>query len=226
MPGCNRYLWLSRPLLPGMAAYNGRDDFQARPADDMARGAANNSLRLAFKNHVGTHFDFPRHFFADGKSVDDYAAADFIFSRPALVDIPLEQGRYINDEDLKAARPPEGADLLLIRTGYGAFYGQDKYWNDNPGLDSTAAAWLKRHHPSIRCLGMDFLSVNAHRNKEPGRAGHRAFLSPPEILLIEDMDLSPLNGAGPGLSSVVAAPLRIGRADGAPCTVIGQVDFS
>lgn len=114
-----RLVYLSRTLRPGMPTYNGRDTLRLKPESDMRRGDTTNSLEVTFGNHTGTHFDFPRHFWVNGKTLNDYPADFFFFKSPCLIDIPVESGRLITAADLAAAPIHSEADILLIRTGYG-----------------------------------------------------------------------------------------------------------
>lgn len=214
-------VFLSRPLRVGMPLYGGRDSFRMEKDGDLSRGDTANSLKISFSNHAGTHFDFPRHVQADGKTLDDYPAEDFIFTRPAALNIKLSKSRYITAEDLRAANPPPGADLILIKTD--TPYNGEEYWRENPGLGPTAAEFLKNLSPPPRCVGLDFISVNSWPNRDPGRIAHRILLAEPAILILEDLDLSPLNQPGARLLKVTAAPLRLARADGTPAVVLGEI---
>jgi kynurenine formamidase len=172
-------------------------------------------------NHAGTHLDFPAHVRPQGRTLDDYPADYFVFLRPALLEIPLSAGRYLTAADLSLARPAPGADLILIRTGFP--YGGDEYWRDNPGLDPTAAEFLKNLPAPPRAVGLDFISVNRWPDRDPGRVAHKILLAEPEILILEDLDLSPLSGPGGVLRRVTAAPLRVAGADGVPAAVLGEL---
>jgi kynurenine formamidase len=66
---------------------------------------------------------------------------------------------------------------------------------------------------------MDLISVSSYSNRSEGRKAHHAFLNPAEgepVLLIEDMKLDVFDL----IFKVIVAPLRIEKADGAPCTVM------
>lgn len=80
---------------------------------------------------------------------------------------------------------------------------------------------MKKSYPASRCLGLDFISLNAHKDKEPGRLAHKILLSPPEMLILEDLDLSMITA--PTLS-IWAFPLLVAVDDGAPTTVLAAVD--
>jgi len=208
-----------------MPLYGGRtENFQMAQQGDLNRGDSANSLRLSLSNHVGTHLDCPAHVHQGGRTLDDYPAEFFVFNRPALLEIPLSVGRYITADDLALNRPAHGADLILIRTGFP--YGVADYWRDNPGLDPSAAEFLKNLTPPPRAIGIDFISVNRWPDRNPGRAAHKILLAEPEILIIEDMDLSPLVGLYGRLKRVIVAPMRVAGADGAPVTVLGELTES
>jgi kynurenine formamidase len=209
-------------LRPGLPLYGGRNEgFQLTVTGDLSRGDSAASLRLTLANHVGTHIDFPAHVHLGGRTLDDYPAEFFIFHRPVLLEVPLSAGRHLTAADLNLSRPEPGADIILIRTGFP--YGGEDYWRDNPGLDQTAAEFLKNLSPPLRAVGLDFISVNRWPDREPGRAAHKILLAEPEILIIEDMELGPLAGRGRRLRRVTAAPLRVAGADGAPAVVLGEL---
>lgn len=70
---------------------------------------------------------------------------------------------------------------------------------------------------------MDFISINAYKYKAEGRQAHRRLLSSPEIIIIEDLDLAPLEASGAMPHSIIAVPLLVDRADGTPCTVFAEI---
>jgi len=198
----NKFVFLSHLLNENTPCYNGE------------------RFVLHKNNHTGTHIDFPSHFVKNGKTANDYGAEDFVFDNPFVCNINIESGGYIKSADLEKFDIPENTDLLIIKTGYGKYYYEEKYWNDNPGLDESVAKFLKSKFPKIRAIGMDFISVNAYQNKEIGRKAHLTFLEEPEILLIEDMFLPNEDLI---FKRIIAAPMLIDSADGVPCCVIGEV---
>ena len=110
-------------------------------------------------------------------------------------------------------------DLLLIKTGYSAYRGTNRYTLTPPGLSADLAPFLRMNLPKLRCIGMDLISISSYNNREEGRRAHHAFLNPFEgdpILLIEDMKLD-TNGP---FEKIIVAPILIDDADGAPCTVL------
>ena len=182
---------------------------------------------MSFSTHLGTHMDAPFHFSLAGKTVDAYGPEELIFSRVCLLEVKkTKPAQVIEYNDLCEKNIPRGAQLLLIKTCFQKFRKSPPYATHNPGLSHTVAEGLRKDYPSIRAVGMDFISVSSFQNRERGREAHRAFLCPKKkarpILLIEDMDLSRISSRN-RISQVMVMPLRVQGADGSPCTVAGYV---
>jgi kynurenine formamidase len=215
----DEFVFLSRTIDNSLICYNGTHDIEISPASKINNGDGTNNLFLKMKNHCGTHIDFPSHFIKTGKTIDDYNADYFIFKHPFVLDIPMTEGIYITAELIVALTIPPNSDLIIIRTGYGKYYSDDKYWNNNPGIDVSVVNYLKSNFPHLRAVGMDFISINAYCDKVPGRYAHKAFLTEPAILIIEDMLLPD----AVQFLQVITAPLRIVHADGTPCSILAEV---
>ena len=191
---------------------------------EMIKGDSCNTTNLAFPNHSGTHIDLPYHFNPDGKTLNDYPATYWQFDVVQLIDLSgkVDDGQIIGPELFTDLENFE-TELLLIKTGYGAYRGTDRYTITPPGLSADLAPFLRNNFPKLRCIGMDLISVSSYSNREEGRKAHHAFLNPEEgepILLIEDMKLD-IDGP---IDKVIVAPLLIDKADGSPCTVIAYSD--
>lgn len=186
-------------------------------------GDSCNTMNLNFPNHSGTHIDFPYHFNSDGKTLNHYPATYWLFNNVKIIDLSgkVDDCQIIGPEyfaDLNNLL----VDLLIIKTGYGAYRGTDRYTLTPPGLSAKLAPFLRKNFPRLRCIGMDLISISSYSNREEGRKAHHAFLNPEEgepILLIEDMKLD-VKGA---ISKVIVAPLRIEHADGVPVTVFAEI---
>jgi len=213
-------IFLSYSLSQDTPLYGNGKGIYFAPDKEMIKGDSCNTTNLAFPNHSGTHIDLPYHFNPDGKTLSDYPATYWQFDVVQLIDLSgkVDDGQIIGPELFTDLENFE-TELLLIKTGYGAYRGTDRYTITPPGLSADLAPFLRTNFPKLRCIGMDLISVSSYRNREEGRKAHHAFLNPDEsepILLIEDMKLNvdvPFN-------TVIVAPLLIDNADGAPCTVL------
>lgn len=173
-------------------------------------GHTSNNSHLSFPNHINTHIDFPRHFSNEGKTINDYDPAFWIFQSVGFVKGPIESlPELINGL-------PETIELLIIKTGFGALRGKPEYWAQQPVISADYAALLKKKFPALRVFGFDCLSLTSQLNKLEGKKAHIEFLLEHDILVVEDMNLSELNETP---ANVIIAPLLVNNADGALCTI-------
>lgn len=213
---------LSHRLSINTPAYGGGESLQIKPITEISKGDTANTVRLIFSNHIGTHIDFPSHFFPNGKNSSDYSIDEFVFHAPVLVDIPYIDGLLIKPEHV--GKLQDNNDLLLIRTDSELFRHEMKYWQHNPGLSEELSFWLRKEYPNLRAIGIDCISITSRDHREEGRKSHHAFLNPDglndPILLIEDMSLV---NAKENLLTVIVAPLFIEGICGIPCSVFGFI---
>lgn len=216
-----RYIFLSHTLSKTTPLYGGCGGITIEPQKSIDRGDSSNTTSLAFPAHCGTHVDSPLHFIKEGKSLDTYKAGDWIFTKPLIADIPRSGPELIGRKDFEGKNFPEDADILLIRTGFENFRGQEHYWRNGPGLTPDLAEYLAGRFSSIRAIGVDFISISSLHHRDMGRQAHCEFLGR-NILIIEDMSLKELRSPEE-LIRIIVLPLRIAGGDGAPVTIIGKV---
>jgi arylformamidase len=216
-------VWLSHPLAADSPAYGDGERMQIENITQISAGATANTSRFILPNHLGTHVDAPRHFFENGSTLTEYSPEFWVFVNPLMIDVQCDDGYLISTQDVDEKLTVE-TDLLLIRTGFEKFRKSTRYWKSNPGLDPKLGTWLRSNFPTVRAVGMDFISVTSLEHKDEGRAAHRTLLDPngpgAPVLAIEDMSLSKVDAR---LETVIIAPLRVLGADGGQCTVIGFV---
>ena len=191
------------------------------PVKSIQGGDSANVFRMTLENHWGTHVDAPYHFFDDGRKIIDYPPEFWVFKSPQVIQVDLKPSEVLICGDWLNTITP-GADILLFQSGWGNRRGEKIYSVENPGIHPDVGLYLRKNLPSIRAIGIDWISISPYQNRELGREAHRAFLDQKgknnPVLLIEDKDLS---GDLKGLTEVWASPLRVERVDSAPCTVIG-----
>ena len=216
-------IYLSHILSLDTPTYgDGEGGLQIQRVRSLLREESCNASHWSFSNHLGTHIDAPHHFFQTGKTITDYPADFWEFKRVQVIDLPIEQGRWIIWKDLQG-QLKDSTELLLIKTGFGNRRDKQEYWENNPGLHAELGLQLRENYPNIKVIGFDFLSVSRWQDRSGGREAHQAFLNPDgpghPILLIEDMDLRAVHQKS-DLSSVIVLPLRVEGTGGAPVTVI------
>ncbi|VVB88577.1 Kynurenine formamidase [uncultured archaeon] len=218
-----KYIYLSHYLEDEIPTYgNNRVSLNITPIKSISKGDSANVYQFTMENHWGTHIDAPAHFFFNAPSICDFQAEHWIFKKSQVIEIPPEEGKFIDVDILQRHKINTDTDLLLIKTGFQRWRGKEKYSIDNPGIKSDAALWLRKNYPSLRAIGFDFVSLSSYTDRDEGRKSHCAFLDPDgngnPILIIEDMNLQ---ASLEKLKDVWVFPLLIKGIDSAPCTVIG-----
>lgn len=179
----------------------------------------NNEIKVELAGHCGTHIDFPFHVNDKGKNINDYDAEYFISYKSYLVEVSTEEN-YISFEDLKNV--PSDVEFLIIKTNRFEVRTDANYAINNIGIGDETAKFIRSHFNSLRIIGIDSISINAYKDKEPGRKAHKVFLSQePEILIIEDMKLDQAHEGW--ISKITVAPLLLEKADGTPVTIIAEM---
>jgi len=219
-----RLVYLSHFLGPDTPFYGGEETFQVESLRSIAEGDSCNAGKWSFPNHAGTHVDLPRHFVANGKSLDDYPADFWVFEKIGVIDIfNIQPSFVVGPELLDKISVAQDVELLLLKTGFGKLRNTPVYWQKNPVVLPELADYLRVRFPFLRALGFDTISISSWTDRPTGRDAHRAFLEGEHpILLIEDMDLEPLDAKTLPLRATIA-PLLVSGADASPCTVIAEV---
>lgn len=184
-----------------------------------------NVFRVTLVTHAGTHLDAPNHVIEDGYRISDFDISDFVFDRPVIVDLAMQDRELFRPGHFEPhAGAIAGGDLLLIRTGSGSFRDRERrrYCDDNPGFSADAARYLRETFPQLRAVGLDTISLAALSALEEGMEAHRVLLGGPQrkFFIFEDLRLP--DGLG-GLSQVIALPLIVEGTDSGPCTVMGVI---
>lgn len=220
------YVLMSHPLTLDGPNWPGAPGIALRPVHRIDRGDVANTHVIEVYSHFGTHVDGPYHVNPEGARLSDLALEDFIYERPAVLDLDLDDGQLVREEDIDAARVDHSADLLIIRSGFERFRGdRDRYQTRGPGVSAAAARRVRDSFPGLRGLALDWLSLGAFDHAADSLEAHRELLGRPRgdraILVYEDVRVSGLAGTRP--ARVLALPLFIEGLDGCPCTIVAEI---
>ncbi|MEW6407128.1 MAG: cyclase family protein [Patescibacteria group bacterium] len=217
-----KYKFLSHKIEKYMPSYGKIDRVWTRRTKSIQKGDSCNTFEIRIPNHIGTHVDAPAHFFESALKISDFSARECIFNDPYILNCSLKNNELLDIRHLKNI-PKKKIDILLFKTNFQKFRGQDVYFLNNPGISYEVPLWLKKNFPSIKAIGIDFVSISCFKRRKTlqGVYAHRAFLNPKSsrsILIIEDMDLS---GKLQNLKQVIISPFRFTEIDSSFCTIIG-----
>ncbi|MDA0567342.1 cyclase family protein [Streptomonospora sp. S1-112] len=212
-----RVVDLSRSIGPDTQPYPGDDPPVLEEAAVLAEHGYT-STRVHMGSHNGTHADAPFHFLADGPRLEELPLELFVC--PAVVvDVTGRPDRSpITAADLApwAARLGPGT-AVLVRTGWAAHYGTDRYF-DHPYLDGSAARLLTG--AGVRTVGLDAPSPDPTPrpgDPEPDWAAHLAVLGAGGTVVENLCRLEEVNFADP---LFCALPIRLASGDGAPVRAV------
>jgi len=199
---------ISRPIAGGALVFPGDPPVGLRRQAPTASAPYALTHLDGMTTHVLTHVDAPGHVLPGGATLDAIPLRRF--AGPALVvDVA---GAAVLPEHLP------GGDLrglnLLFRSRHSrpAGPGAARFDPDHVYVSAGAAAALVAR--GVNLVGVDYLSVD--RWGDADLPAHRTLLSG-GVLILEGLDLA---AAPPGRYRLVALPLKIERADGAPVRAV------
>lgn len=218
-------IYLSHFIESNSPVYGNDDGFRAKQLKSINTGDTANTQLWQFPNHLGTHIDFPRHFYTDGRALDDFSASYFSCKNIAYVDLSsrISSGELIGPEFFSDRCLDYSTEAIIVKTGFGAYRKDDMYWKENPGFDSGLADYLRERFKNIRFIGFDSISLTSYKWRDIGKVVHKEFLKDEHpIIPIEDMNLDKL-GEKSIIQNMIISPLLVNGADGTPVTVMAEV---
>lgn len=171
-----------------------------------------NLTKLSLSAHTGTHMDAPRHFIANGRTMESLPLAAVV-GRCRVIEI--KHKRAITVEELHPYKLRRG-ERILFKTRNSARswkLAQSAIFDENyVYVPANTASYLVKC--GVMTVGVDYLSVGGYQ-KDIVEC-HQILLGA-EVWIIEGLDLSSIQ---PGNYDLVCLPLKILGADGAPARAI------
>jgi arylformamidase len=159
-------------------------------------------------SHTGTHIDAPFHMMSDGKRLEEIPLE--VLTGNAIV-LEIFGARSIGPAEL-APFDLNGVERVLLKTDNSKHWNDGKFYEDFVYLEPESAEILVKH--GVRLVGIDYLSIDKFRS--PSHPSHFVLLKK-NIPIIEGLNL---NAVSAGRYTLVALPLNLQNADGAPTRVI------
>jgi kynurenine formamidase len=191
-----------------------------------------------FGTHSSTHVDAPWHYNSriEGEPAEtiDQLPLEWFFSDGVVLDMTAKgDGEAVDVADLEAELERIGhelreLDIVLVRTGRDAQYGEPGYMALGPGVTVAATRWLWDR--GVRVMGIDawgwdgplhMQAQQATERDEPGVfwAAHQADLPYSQIERLVNLGELPATGF-----KVACFPLRIVGGSAAPARVVAIVE--
>jgi kynurenine formamidase len=177
---------------------------------------------ITLNTHIGTHIDAPRHFYADGASIDDIPLDRFVMREALVLDVSHKAaGQGVTADDLeKTGVKPGPGQIAVIKTLWtDRAFGKPEFWNNTIHLEPSVGEWVERQ--GVCAVAMDCFPEKPFwlMQLTPAERGanHKRWLKAgiPMIQMLTRLD-----SIAPKFT-LIALPLNLQGMDGAPARVIG-----
>jgi arylformamidase len=206
---------LTQELANGMPIYAGNPVPSLKSFETLAKNGVN-LMSISLGSHSGTHTDAPRHFIEKGLAIDEIPPSKLI-GVAYVADLSFKPiGSGITAEDLKSALGASIGedDIVICYTGCSDHWGEESVNSNYTYLTGEAAEYLASR--KVRAVGIDFLSVEKFKSKDP--VAHRALLGR-GIFIVESLS-SALKGLIGKRVLLICLPIKVQGGDAAPSRVI------
>lgn len=195
---------ITKQISQDMVCYPGDPSFMKDILSSCSKGDSYSLCHIHIGNHIGTHIDFPAHFFSEGKTSSDYKLEDLI-GNAVVIEI-ADHVKTISSHHIPNDLPIEN-DFVFFKTHNSHL---TTYSEDYVALDESAAMTLRDR--KVKLVGIDYLSVDRYENKS--FPVHKILLQA-GILIVENLELKDVS---PGRYQTRIYPLQIKDIDGVPVT--------
>lgn len=200
---------VSVPLRDGMVHWPGDPECRIQRVNRMEDGAVCNLTHLTMSAHTGTHMDAPRHFIADGLTMEQMPF-DAVIGRCRVFE--FDSTDQITADDLRKLKFSPGQRVLFKTRNSTRSWAMPEFDKDFISIRQDAAQYLVDQ--KVMTVGVDYLSIGGY-GKDVVET-HQIMLGA-GLWVIEGLNLAAIK---PGYYNLICLPLKIEGADGAPCRVV------
>ena len=169
--------------------------------------------------HTGTHVDAPRHFCADGPSMENIPL-DRLIGEGVVIRLELSACEAITPEHLATAVPEiEPGDIVAIDTGWHTRW-ETPDWTRHPYMSLEATDWLIDKH--VKLLAVDTINPDLPFDLRPDDFGfpvHCALLQRGILIAEQVANLATIGGQR---VEFIFGALPIADCDGAPSRILSR----
>ena len=203
----NAWVDVTVPIRPGMVHWPGNPGVHIDVTEEQEEGGICRVSRLTLGVHTGTHVDAPNHFDVPGGGVEALPS-DAMIGVARVVAVP---GRTVDRADVETLDLHAGERVLFKTSNSSRCWSTDDFVPDYVYVTEEAARLLAAKRVSL--VGVDYLSLGGPAD---GARAHRVLLEA-GVCILEGLDL---RRVAPGRFELVALPILIPGADGAPARVL------
>ena len=170
--------------------------------------------KFQFHSHLGTHIDAPAHMLQNGLSLDQMKIESFR-GNALVICISVNEKRITKKTIQNFEKELPNIDFVLFKTGWSRFWGNEKYFDEFPVLDSYALEYLL----SFKLKGIGFDTISADPMNSADYKNHFSIFEK-GMLIIENLVFP--HGFNETIGDFSCFPLYYKNADGSPVRAIFQ----
>jgi arylformamidase len=171
---------------------------------DADKGDIGTMYGMDITSHAGTHIDAPRHFFRDGKTIDEMPL-DATMGLARVIEI--NDTESIKPEELNAHNIQPGERLLFKTINSLKAYETDELFKDYVCFTPASAQFLADKR--VRAVGLDYIAAGSNKNDEDLIKVHQ-ILEIVGIWIIEGLNLSAVQA---GQYDLICLPIKLEGGD-------------
>lgn len=194
-----------------LPVWPGDPGISLKQTSSLCGGDNANVTQINMGAHTGTHIDAPYHFEPDGMTIDKLPI-DILIGSCRVVEM-LDVKESIGLPELEKL-DLKGVVRILFKTRNSLLWANDEkeFKKNFIHISEQGAKFLVGQ--GVKLVGVDYLSVE--RFDSPDFATHHSLLRN-QVIIIEGLNLSGINT---GEYELIALPLKLKGADGAPARVV------
>ena len=198
------------PITNAMPVWPGDPAVQLTAKSHLSRDKTHTVRLTAIEmgSHTGTHIDAPFHMVDGGKRLHEFPL-DTLTGKATVFEVPGV--RSLGRAELHGLNW-SGVERVLFKTENSRHWQDGKFYEEFVYLDPEGAEFLVER--GVRLVGIDYLSIDKYKSES--HPSHFVLLKK-DIVILEGLNL---NAVTAGEYTLVALPLNLQDADGAPTRVI------
>jgi arylformamidase len=198
------------PISNVMPVWPGDPPVRLTPKSHLSRDKTHTVRLTAIEmgSHTGTHIDAPVHMIDTGNRLDEFPL-ETLTGKATVFEI--SGVRFLGREQLERLNW-NGVERVLFKTENSKHWRDGKFYEHFVYLDPEGAEFIVQQ--GVKLVGIDYLSIDKFRSES--HPSHFVLLKK-NIPIIEGLNLSAVPA---GEYTLIALPLNLQDADGAPARVI------
>lgn len=199
------------PIKNFMPVWPGDPQVDIHLVSFIEKGGEANVTSIQMSAHTGTHIDAPKHFINSGTAIEAMDLTTLLGEVEVIeIDIRVNQIDTLILKKLERSRWPQRV-IFKTNNSYLRLLEKDFFYQNFTALLPDAADYLVQN--GVKLVGIDYLSIAPFEN---GYETHLILLKK-EVIVIEGLNLADIS---PGIYDLVALPILLEGADGAPARVL------